>query len=85
MRLYIADVTVTDAETNAPKTRHIVRATVNELVSALPANHDPACVRVENRRPTVSERQQLWSAEQSKPGTFTTTVEQALDRERRAR
>jgi hypothetical protein len=74
MILYIVDVTIDG------KREHIVRQTVNDLVTALPANHPPAKVRKENRRPTIAELQQLHMAYGK---SFVEIVKQALDREAR--
>jgi hypothetical protein len=77
MRFITADVIVHG------ESKHFAAHTVRELLAAMPTDHTPANVVFEDRRPTIAERQQLWSAEQSLPGTLTETVKQAMDREAR--
>jgi hypothetical protein len=78
MKLYIIDVTTVAGP------RHYVAETIGELIANMPANHPATGVRVENRRPTVAEAQQIHEAHQ-RHVRFADIVKQALDREARSK
>lgn len=71
MIFYTVD-TVIDGEPVHLAVHHVV-----ELLAWLPADHPailPSNIHRENRRPTVAERQQLWSAEQRTDFESVTTI-----------